>query len=332
MDIAFRGLINDSVVVYLDDVMVYSRRREDHISHLRKIFERCRKYGISLNPKKSMFAVTCGKLLSFIISKDGIMIDLKRTQAINQIPFPISKKRMQSFFGQINFVKRFVSSFSEIVKPLQNMIKKDFIYKWGDLEKQSFSNIKKPISQASTLMSPDFTKDFILYTFSTKNSYAVVLTQENDEGFEVPISFLSSTFKNAELNYSDIDKQAFVVFKAVKHFRAYLNKSKTKVIVPYTAVRNLLVQKELGEKRAHWMTALQEFDLEIKPAKIVRGQGLCKLAAESIGSPDDDCNIFYANLYEKELLIIPDNPNSWYSDLKFLLLHGHAPEYLTPTK
>ena len=70
------------------------------------------------------------------------MIDPERTQAINQIPFPISKKKMQSFLGQINFVKRFVSSFSEIVKPLQNMIKKDFIYKWGDLEKQSFSNIK----------------------------------------------------------------------------------------------------------------------------------------------------------------------------------------------
>ena len=179
------------------------------------------------------------------------MIDLERTQTINQIPFPISKKKMQSFLGQINFVKNFVSSFSEIVKPLQNMIKKDFIYKWGDLEKQSFSNIKEVISQASALMSPDFTKDFILYTFSTENSYATVLTQKNDEGSEVPISFLSSTFKNAELNYSKIDKQAFVVFKAVKYFRAYLIKSKTKVIIPYTVVRNLLVQKELGEKRAH---------------------------------------------------------------------------------
>ena len=131
------------------------------------------------------------------------------------------------------------------------MIKKDFIYKWGDLEKQYSSNIKEEISQASTLMSPNFTKDFILYTFATENSYAAVLTQKNDEGSEVPIYFLSSTFKNAELKYSEIDKQAFTVFKAVKYFTAYLIKSKTKVIVPYTAVRNLLVQKELGEKRAH---------------------------------------------------------------------------------
>ena len=80
------------------------------------------------------------------------------------------------------------------------------------------------------------------------------------------------------------------------------------------------------------MTALQEFDLEIKPAKIVRGQGLCNLAAESASLPADDFNIFDAELYENELLVIPDNPDSWYSDLKFLLLHGHAPKHLTPTK
>ena len=100
-------------------------------------------------------------------------------------------------------------------------------------------------------MSPNFTKDFILYTFATVNSYAAVLTQKNNEGCEVPISFLSSTFKNSEMNYCEIDKQAFAIFKAVKYFRAYLIKSKTKVIVPYTAVKNLLVQEELGEKRAH---------------------------------------------------------------------------------
>ncbi len=80
------------------------------------------------------------------------------------------------------------------------------------------------------------------------------------------------------------------------------------------------------------MRALQEFDLEIKPAKIVRGKGLCKLVAESVGLLEDDCNIFDDELYEKELFIIPDNPNSWYTDLIFLFMHGHAPECLTPTK
>jgi hypothetical protein len=79
---------------------------------------------------------------------------------------------------------------------------------------------------------------------------------------------MSSIFKGEELNYPTVDQQAYVVFKIVKHFRSYLLKSRTKVIVPYPTVRNLLVQKELGEKRENWMMSLQEYDLEITPAQI----------------------------------------------------------------
>ena len=123
-------------------------------------------------------------------------------------------------------------------------------------------------------MSPEFLQDFTLYTFASDRSYAVVLTQKNAENNEVPIAFMSSAFKGAELNYPVVDQQAYVVFKAVKHFRSYLLKSRTKIIVPYPAIRNLLVQKELGKKRANWVTSLQEYDIEITPAQIVRGQGL----------------------------------------------------------
>jgi hypothetical protein len=130
-------------------------------------------------------------------------------------------------------------------------------------------------------MSPNFSKDFTLYTFASDRSYVAVLTQKKSENNEVPIAFMSSAFKGDELNYPAVDRQAYDVFKEVKHFRSYLLKSRTKVIVPYPAVRNLLVQKELGEKRANWVTSLQEFDLEITPTWIVRGQGLCKLVVDS---------------------------------------------------
>ena len=86
-----------------------------------------------------------------------------------------------------------------------------------------------------------------------------MLTQKHSEDIEIPISFMSSTFKGAELNYTSIDKQAYTVYKFVKHFRPCLLKSKTKVIIPYASIRNILVQKDLGEKRAHWMTSLQEY-------------------------------------------------------------------------
>jgi hypothetical protein len=219
-----------------------------------------------LNPKKSIFAVEQGKLLGFIVSSEGMIIDPERTQVIAKLPPPTSKKSMQSFLGQINFVRRFVPSFSEMVRPLQNLIKKDTQYHWGPLENQDFNAIKKAIIDAPSLMSPDFSQDFTLFTFASDRSYAAVLTQKNVENNEVPIAFMSSAFKGTELHYPVVDRQAYVVFKVVKHFRSYLLKSRTKIIVPYPAVRNLLVQKELGEKRANWVTSLQEYDLEITPS------------------------------------------------------------------
>jgi hypothetical protein len=90
-------------------------------------------------------------------------------------------------------------------------------------------------------MSPDFSQDFTLYTFSSDRSYAVILTQKNAKNNEVPISFMSSAFKGEELNYLAVDQEVYAVSKAVKHFRSYLLKSRMKIIVPYPVVRNLLV-------------------------------------------------------------------------------------------
>jgi len=125
MDITFKGLLGECVVVYLDDVTIFSRDRKDHITHLRKVFNRCKRYGVSLNPKKIVFAVDEGKLFGFIVSKHGMKIEPERTETISKIPPPNNKKSMQSFLGRITFVRIFVPSFAEIVKPLQDMIKKN---------------------------------------------------------------------------------------------------------------------------------------------------------------------------------------------------------------
>ena len=109
---------------------------------MNQIFERCRRYGISLNPKKSFFSLNQGKLLGFIVSKDGIYIDPHMIKEISETPFPHNKKSIQSFLGQINFVKRFVPNFSHIILPLQTMIKKNSVFRWGVVEKEAFDLIK----------------------------------------------------------------------------------------------------------------------------------------------------------------------------------------------
>jgi hypothetical protein len=182
-------------------------------------------------------------------------------------------------------------------------------------------------------MSPDFSQDFTLYTFASDCSYVAVLTQKNAEKNEVPIAFMSSAFKGTELNYPAVDQQAYDVFKVVKHFQSYLLNSRMKVIVPYPVVRNMLVQKELDEKRANWVTSLQEYDLEITPTQIVRSQGLCKLVVDSTIGQQEESDTSNLGQRDQSLICCAQNPTSpLYEDIIFCLEHGSAPHHLDPTK
>ena len=184
--------------------------------------------------------------------------------------------------------------------------------------------IKQSIVNAPFPTTPNFLNPFTLYTFSLDTSYPIVLIQLNDQQIEAPISFFNSNLQGAELNYSFIEKQEFVVFKAIKHFRSFLLKNHTKIIVPFSAVRQLLMQRELGEKRANWVTALQEYDAEIRPYNIVRGQGFFGMltGASHLSSEEDSGNnvkISKVNLNDAQ---------SQYDDLIFYLKNGYAPTQL----
>ena len=115
------------------------------------------------------------------------------------------------------------------------------------------------------------------------------------------------------------------MYKAIKHYRPFLLKAHTKVIVPFSAVRQLLIQRELVEKRANWVTTLQEYDLEIKPAKIVRGQGFCRLLVGASNIPESGDT---EHIEEINQVSITDF-ESQYADLIFYLKNGHAPPNLS---
>ena len=125
MDIAFAEEKDKFVVIYLDDITVYSNSNLQHMKHLKKVFLKCRKFGISLNPKNSHFDMLEGKLLGHIISKDGIRIDPSRVEAIRKIDFPRRKKEVQSFLGRVNFLRIFIPNFAEIIKVITNMLRKE---------------------------------------------------------------------------------------------------------------------------------------------------------------------------------------------------------------
>ena len=135
---------------------------------------------------------------------------------------------------------------------------------------------------------------------------------------------MSTGLQGAELNYPTVDKQAYVVFKAVKQFRPYILKNKTKVIVPHLTVRTLFIQKELGERRGNWVTALQEYDLEFKPASIVKGKGLCKLMAKGKDNEENSWDN-EAELHMVDVCPLFTTPDSWYRDLVHYLQEGYFP-------
>ena len=113
------------------------------------------------------------------------------------------------------------------------------------------------------------------------------------------------------MNYPMVDKQAYAVFKAVKQFRPYILKNRTKVIVPHLVVRSLFVQKELGERKGNWVTTLQEYDLEFKPVTIVKGKGLYKFMIESQDNEDNDWKN-EVELHMVDVCILFTTPESWY--------------------
>jgi hypothetical protein len=170
MDFSFRDLIGKIIEIYQDDLMVVSKERNAHVSHLRKIFERCRKYGISLNPKKSIFGIDKGKLVRPCVSEEGSILLIQKVESIKKIPPPTNKKSLQSFFGKINFIRRFIPNFVKKVKPMNALLKERCLFKWDDNSIKSFEDIKEAITMAPVLISPDYSRDFIIFSFASQDT------------------------------------------------------------------------------------------------------------------------------------------------------------------
>ena len=121
-----------------------------------------------------------GKLLGHIIFERGIKIDPNRVASIQQIGLPRNKKEIQSFLGKVNVLRRFIANFAEVVKYINNMLKKENTFEWSTKAKQSFVSIKQALSEAPILVIPNFDKDFMLFSFASEHNIAGVLLQKNE--------------------------------------------------------------------------------------------------------------------------------------------------------
>jgi hypothetical protein len=228
------------------------------------------------------------------------------------------------------------------VKLITYMLKKNNKVKWTTEAKASFARIKKVISEAPVLASPDYLKDFMIFSFASEHTLVAVLLQKNEEGFEQPIAFFRKSLRDIELRYDIMEKKVYAMVKALKAFRTYVLHSKVIAYIPTSFIKDILVQSDSDGKRGWWLAKIQEFDLEIKSTRLVKGQGLAKLLDESnlralginglqgceecVDMNDLDEQINAIRIEEKFV------SSDWYKDIVSYLLTLKCPSDLSPSK
>ena len=183
--------------------------------------------------------------------------------------------------GKNNFLRRFVSNFVELVKYITSMLRKGNEVKWNAQSRESLNQIKKALTVALVLISPDYSKDFLIFSFASFDTVAAVLLQKNDAGLEQPISFFNRALRDVEIRYDIMEKQAYALVKDLKSFRVYVLHSRITMYIPSASVKEIIIHPDIDGKRGKWITKILDFDLEIKPTKLIKGQGLAKLQDES---------------------------------------------------
>lgn len=190
-------------------------------------------------------------MLGHIFSKGGVKIDPERVNAIQRLSLPSNRTGVRSFFGQVNFLRRFILEFVETTKHIINLLSEQHPFKWIEEAKEAFKKLKGLVANAPTLINLDFTKDFILYCYASEHTMSGILLQLDESGAEAPIAFMSILLKKHELKYSLLEKHTYAVVKAVKQFWYYILHSHSLVFVLDSRVKSVLTQQEVGlNKRA----------------------------------------------------------------------------------
>jgi hypothetical protein len=151
------------VEAYLDDLAAHSRKRVDHSTHLRLVFERCHYYRIHLNPHKCIFCIRSGRLLGFLVSEHGIMVDPMKVEAILRLPPPHNIRQLQGLQGKANFLRRFIVNYANLTKGFMHLLKKDTLFIWDERAQESFDALKKSLVSTPLLKPPDYSRDYFLY-------------------------------------------------------------------------------------------------------------------------------------------------------------------------
>ena len=244
------------VVVYLDDILIYSKNLHDHLNHLTSVFEVLREKKLYAKLEKCYFLVPSVTFLGYVVSKDGVSVDHSKVEAIKTWPIPTNLSEVRSFHGLASFYRRFVKNFSSIVAPMTECLKKDKgKFEWTKEAQSAFELVKKKLCEAPILALPDFSSPFEVETDASGVGIGAVLLQKKR-----PIAYFSEKLGGARLNYSTYDKEFYAIVRALDHWSHYLRPNHFVLHSDHEALKYIHGQQKLNPRHATWVEFLQSFN------------------------------------------------------------------------
>lgn len=298
MSIAFSGLAPNQAFIYMDDLIVIGITENQHINNLRSVFQMCRQHNLKLNPEKCDFFKSEVIFLGHCCTSDGLKPNPTKIATINNYPTPTNKDETTRFHAMANYYRRFIRNFSTISHPLTYLRKKRVPFKWTPECENAFQQIKNALVSSPILSYPDFTKQFKVTVDASQLGCGAVISQEFD-GCDLPISFISRTFKKGELNKAIIEKELIAIHFALKTFRHYLYGQKFTVFSDHKPLIYLFKLKNPSSKLMRIKMDLEEYDFTIEYIKgrdNVVADALSRISIQDLFKMYEENNVFKVDI------------------------------------
>jgi hypothetical protein len=263
MNDVLRPFLDDCVIVYLDDILIFSKSHEEHIVHVKQVLDVLRKEQLFLKMSKCEFGKTSLIYLGHIVGGGELKIDPSKVKVIWEWFRPNNVTEVRSFLGAAQYWRKFIANFSSIAAPLHAVTSVKQVFQWGGKQQWAFDTLKEKISSASVLALPNLRQPFEIQTDASNYAMGAFLLQ-----YGKPICFHSETFNGAVINYPTYDKELYALVQSVKKWKHYLLGKETIIHTDHQPLQYLQSQTKLQQARHfRWMGFLQQFHLVIRYKK-----------------------------------------------------------------
>ncbi|GJY73918.1 putative reverse transcriptase domain-containing protein [Tanacetum coccineum] len=247
------------VIVFIDDILIYSKDEKEHEEHLKAILELLKKEQLYAKFSKCEFWIPKVQFLGHVIDSRGIHVDPAKIESIKDWASPKTPTEIRQFLGLAGYYRRFIEGFSKIAKSMTKLTQKGIKFDWGEKEENAFQLIKQKLCSAPILALPEGSEDFVVYCDASHKGLGVVLMQR-----EKVIAYASRQLKVHEKNYTTHDLELGSVVFALKIWRHYLYGTRCTVFTDHKSLQHILDQKELNMRQRRWLELLSDYDCDIR--------------------------------------------------------------------